>query len=275
MADRRRFLSAQGALLHAPVFALPALPVLLFLLLLLLLVWAGPMAGPVEGQHALSVGLGRGLLAVQDEQASPLRYTGWGWTGGLGYRYDGTRYQHRIDLAYREMGLTASGAAAAVGGSHPADLREARVLHELTVKVAARGRVGVRAGLAFAAEAAWRQQGYGRGIEESYLLGVAGIGPSAQLSAPVSTRSRIQASVSVPVVALVIRSPYAVKGPVRARLEPVGGFVRVLPRLAYRWRFTDRLALEVAGRGQYGSLEEPFTLRSLDRSLVVSGEWWP
>jgi hypothetical protein len=237
---------------------------------------AGQGPGPDDGRHdrphALALGVGLDHRALRDDQASPLRYEGAGLALEAAYRYDGARWHHRVDVSFRSTTLTSS---ITDHGVPAAELLAGRFRHAVLRDVGAWRELALRAGASIHGEGEQRDHTYIGTLGESYTLALLAAGPAGEASVRVSDRAVVEASLALPLVALVLRSPWATKGRFDVGVEPVGVFLRVLPRLSWRWRATDRLGLEVSLRGRYGRVAEPADRRVLDRSVVVRGEWSP
>jgi len=201
-----------------------------------------PEAGSWRFQGlGLEIGLAR--QGLSDELASPLRHRGVGFQGGVSFRRSGERSAWDLELL-GELARIESRIADSEGGYEELYRATLSYAHLRTVGRPLDGRLQLYVGGRIAAAVQYRSHQYRSLQSEDFAEGIVPLELAGRWDLVLDPRTRVEHRVSVPLVSLVLRTPYSglkyvpdleLAGPTRAR-----GFTS---RLLLRRRLTERLAL--------------------------------
>ncbi|NIP56689.1 MAG: hypothetical protein GWM92_01120 [Gemmatimonadetes bacterium] len=180
---------------------------------------------------------------MSDELASPLRHRGLGFQGGVSLRRSGDRSAWDLELL-GERARIESRIADSEGGYEALYRATLSYAHLRTVGRPLDGRLQLYVGGRIAAAVHYRSHQYGSLQSEEFAEGIVPLEVAGRWGLTLDPRTRLEHRVSVPLVSLVLRTPYSglkyvpdlkVAGPSRAR-----GFTS---RLMLGRRLTERLGL--------------------------------
>lgn len=222
--------------------------------------------------HEFGVGVGLERLALRDDHASPLQYTGWKNPLELSHSYSGQSLHHWLSGSYRQGRLRS---VISEGHQNVEKVWEWHIRHQLTLGFTGPNETQLGAGIAFEAAVRNRDHLYVEGIQERFILSVFTLGPLVRGWLPLSQQANAEVWLALPAAAVVVRSPYAVKGVLDYRLKPVGRFFRLMPGVAGQWQVSEQLTLRTSFEARYSHIREPFQLREMQKTMVVRLLWRP
>lgn len=217
--------------------------------------------GPDPGRHGLSVDIGARSEGVDDELASPARYTGGAPIVGAAYLYRPPAWRMGVSGSWSTPRLEPTGV------DDPAMFEDA-----LTVALdawAARrvwrsgnGRWAAFIGPGLAVDMGLRRHELGDDAQQRYDNGFVGLEAVGLLEWSPAWGGRLVGRVMAPVLGLAARTSYtglASEGPeITVALPPT--FLLLRHRLAYVYPVGDRLALSVHHEGSFLRHTEPLEL---------------
>lgn len=169
---------------------------------------------------------GAQLSSIRDELASPLTYEGSGVPLQLSYRFRGNKNRHSVYLSYSKSKLYPS--AELPYGQHSLDHYQFDLAysyhHYLTSLF--REKVKIFLGGAWDNHVSVRELYYVWNQSEIYGELISSLDVSPLLELKMGKKSLLTYQVTLPVVALVIRPPYAGKGLVIPKITTLDRFVR-------------------------------------------------
>ena len=224
--------------------------------------------------HGIGLGAGWERLATRDDQVSPMRYHGDAWPLEMAYRYDGHRFHHLVTASY---GATRLSSAITADDRHRSRVQEHRLRHHMTLQVATFSPQGSDLGVGLIFEAAIRERShrYVAFADEEFIRSLFTLGPLVRGTLAPTDRIQLEGWVGVPLVAVVAASPYGVKGTLETRFEPPGGFTRLQPGVAARWRLSRWMTAQASVEARYTRVREPAPARDLQRLVALHLLWTP
>lgn len=174
------------------------------------------------------IGLHTGTLSssVKDELASPLAYKGSGTPIQLSYRFMGNKNRHSVCLSYSKLKLCP--AADLPYGQHSLNHFQFDLAYGYHHYLASmfREKVKIYLGGVWDNHVSVRKLYYIRNQSEISGELISSLDISAILEFKISKKNQLANQLSLPIVALVKRPPYAGKGIVIPRVTTVDRFVR-------------------------------------------------
>jgi len=174
------------------------------------------------------IGLHTGALSssIKDELASPLTYKGSGAPIQLSYRFMGNKNRHSVSLSYSRSKLFPT--AELPYGQHSLDHFQFDLAYSYHRFLASlfRDRVKLYLGGVWDNHVSVRELYYIWNMSEIYGELVSSLDISPLLEFKMSKKNQITCQLALPVMALVIRSPYAQKGIVIPKITTLDRFIR-------------------------------------------------
>ncbi len=237
------------------------------IVVLIPLLWIAVGCSPTLAQeahapkHRLGVDVGVVAESSLDELASPLIYRDVFAAAGLSYAFRGTLHRHRATFIYGRPRMTS---AITTGDVHVQEGWQLQLDGSYTVRVASfgAGSGGLFAGAGIDNRFRRRNHFYGGTYSEWFTEGHSALA----VAGGVRYRSA-HLEVAIPLVAYVVRSPYAAKGWVRYRWAvPLRG---ITARASYERPVSRRVALHSAYVLDIHRIEYPVPSSTLRHGLVI------
>lgn len=183
------------------------------------------------------IGMGSGLACFQNKDylASPLTYRGWSIPVRLSYEYRGFKNRHSLCLSFSKVNLTSS--ISQQSSNHVMDdlrLSLEYGYHHL-VTTLMRERCGFFLGGIWDNHGSRRELFYRRNHSKSYGELISSLDLSAFIEIKMSPKKSFYSRLSVPMVALVVRQPYAVVGPLSLQITSLNKFIRMKSLFVFDW----------------------------------------
>lgn len=173
------------------------------------------------------IGLHTGALSssIKDELASPLTYKGSGAPIQLSYRFMGNKNRHSVYLSYSKLKLSPS--AALPYGQHSQSHFQVDLAYGYHYLASLfRDKVKIYLGGVWDNHVSVRKLYYIWNDFETCGELISSLNISPLLEFKMSKKNQLAYQLSLPIVALVIRPPYAGKGPVIPKITTLNRFAR-------------------------------------------------
>lgn len=211
-----------------------------------------------EGLRRHHIGIGSGFLYSRnrDALASPFVYKGWGLPAQFMYCFRGVRHRHDVTLSVSGARLSSPIAS---GENHVLNDHRASLVYGYRRFV--RSLFGQRGGLflggGWDSHLSSRALTYRRGFDEPYGELVSSLDLSALIEFKINGEAEVSYQFSLPAASLVLRSPYAGKGPVSPEVATLLRYFRFKNQMVYERHVSPRFDIRFRYEGVYYTFPEP------------------
>jgi|GEM_PF-1209270 len=242
----------------------------LYVLLIVLISFQALLAQPDRPKkNTISLHTGALSSSVKDELASPLTYEGSGTPVQLSYRFMGNKNRHSVYLSYSKSKLFPS--AELSYGQHSLDNFQAGLAygyHRYFASMSGK-KVKIYLGGVWDNHVSVRELYYVWDMSEIYGELVSSLDVSPLLEFHLSKKSRLTYQLALPIVALVVRPPYAGKGLVAPKVTTMNRFVRLKNSLELEHALSRYFNIRFMYKYVYYQYPEPKSVQSgMDHFII-------
>lgn len=217
------------------------------------------------------IGLHTGTLSssIKDELASPLTYKGSGAAIQLSYRFMGNKNRHSVSLSYSKSKLYP--AADLPYGKHSQSHFQRDLTYGYHHYLASlfRDRVKLYLGGVWDNHFSTRELFYIWNQSEIYSERIFSLDISAILEFTISEKNQLAYQLSLPIVAFILRPPYAGKGPLIPKITTMNRFVRFKNSLVLEHTLSRYFNIRLKYQYIYYQYPEPQRVQSgMDHFIV-------